>query len=50
MKHQKETILSIQPRDVGGGDAKSPDDIIKDLIKVIKGKIPHNIKLDFDVD
>jgi len=38
------TILSIQPRDVGGAEGKSPDEIVDALATELEAKVPLTIK------
>jgi hypothetical protein len=43
-------VLDIQPRDIGGGDAASPDEVMFELIKKIKKMVPPNIDVEYDQD
>jgi len=46
-KNATETILSIQPRDVGSsGSGKSSDEIVADLCKMFEEKSPALLKKD----
>jgi len=40
------TVLDIQPREAGGEEGSTPDDICKDLIKIIQRQCPDLILID----
>lgn len=37
------TILSIQPRETGAGEAKTPDQVVLELVKSIQDDLPQVI-------